>query len=421
MTHPRIATYRLQLHAEFGFDAAAEVACYLQDLGISHVYCSPYLQAAPGSKHGYDVVDHHRVNEELGGGEAHERFLERLDECNLGQVLDIVPNHMAISGRRNRWWWDVLENGQSSRYSTYFDIDWQPYEEKLRNKLLMPILGDHYGRVLERGEIQVKRRGGDFFVQYADHELPLAPRSLAPILMEAAAETGSDYLAFIADSLSRLPKPTLTDRASVDERHRDKHFLSELMERLFGETRFIADSVDAVLKRLNANQDRLHEVLEQQTYRLAYWQASKQDLGYRRFFDVNALVGLRMENPQAFSDSHALILRWMHEGKLDGVRIDHPDGLMDPRNYFERLRGEAGGIWLLAEKILEPGETFRAWLAAGWHHRLRLFEPGRWAVGGFGERRRIQQDLPGFYRRDNRLPSHLPRKEASGAARLIGQ
>jgi (1->4)-alpha-D-glucan 1-alpha-D-glucosylmutase len=152
-----VATYRLQLHAEFGFDAAAAIADYLQELGISHVYCSPYLQAAPGSKHGYDVVDHHKLNEELGGGEAHGRFSLRLSACDLGQVLDVVPNHMAISGRRNRYWWDVLENGPASPYASYFDIDWHSQEERLRNKLLVPILGDHYGRALTRGEIQIQR------------------------------------------------------------------------------------------------------------------------------------------------------------------------------------------------------------------------------------------------------------------------
>jgi (1->4)-alpha-D-glucan 1-alpha-D-glucosylmutase len=177
---PRIptATYRLQLHAEFGFDAASEIADYLHQLGISHVYCSPYLQAAPGSKHGYDVVDHHKVNEELGGFEAHDRFCKRLGSCNLGQVLDIVPNHMAISGRRNRMWWDVLENGPSSRYATYFDIDWNTTELALHNKMLVPILGDHYGRVLARHELQIGRSGAEFVVKYFENEFPVAPKSL---------------------------------------------------------------------------------------------------------------------------------------------------------------------------------------------------------------------------------------------------
>src|SRR5579875_2085973 len=241
---PRIptATYRLQLHAEFGFDDAAAIADYLHKLGISHVYSSPYLQAAPGSKHGYDVVDHHRVNEELGGPEAHERFCKRLGECHLGQVLDIVPNHMAISGRRNRYWWDVLENGPSSRYSSYFDIDWQPHEQKLRNKLLVPILGDHYGRVLARGEIQIQRRDGEFLVTYFKHELPTAPRSLPLILSAAALRSDSDYLAFLADSLSALPAPTSTDQASMMQRHRDKEVIRNLLARLCKEAPRVAQA-----------------------------------------------------------------------------------------------------------------------------------------------------------------------------------
>jgi len=358
---PRIpvATYRLQLHADFGFDAAAAIADYLRQLGISHVYSSPYLQAAPGSRHGYDVVDHHKVNEELGGGEAHDRFTSRLRECDLGQVLDIVPNHMAISGRRNRYWWDVLENGRSSRYAPYFDIDWQPHEEKLRNKLLVPILGDHYGRVLNRGEIEIKRRGSEVFIQYLDHELPASPRSLPPILGSAAARTGSDHLAFLADSLSRLPSPTSTDRASVTARHRDKEAVRVLLERLFNETPFIAEAVDSALSEVSEDPNRLDDFLEQQSYRLAFWRTAEQELAYRRFFDVNTLVGLRMENPQVFADTHALILKWLREGVLDGIRIDHPDGLRDPRRYFERLREEAPEVWIVGEKILEPGERFR--------------------------------------------------------------
>ncbi len=358
---PRIpvATYRLQLHADFNFDAASSIADYLHDLGISHVYSSPYLQAAPGSKHGYDVVDHHKVNEELGGAEAHDRFSKRLGECDLGQVLDIVPNHMAISGRRNRLWWDVWENGPSSRYAPFFDIDWYPQDQKLRNKVLVPVLGDHYGRVLSRGEIQLQRRDADFFVKYWDNEFPLSPRSWPAILNTAAKATGSDYLAFLADSASNLPSATLTDRASKGTRHRDKGVIVNLLERLFSETPFIAEAVDTALKEISRNVDQLDDVLEQQNYRLAFWQTAKQDLPYRRFFDVNTLVAVRSENPQVFAETHALILRWLREKVLDGIRIDHPDGLQDPKFYFERLREEAPDVWIVAEKILEPGEKFR--------------------------------------------------------------
>ncbi|HEX4769197.1 MAG TPA: malto-oligosyltrehalose synthase [Bryobacteraceae bacterium] len=354
------ATYRLQLHADFGFEAAAEIADYLAALGVSHVYSSPYLQAAPHSQHGYDVVDHHHVNEELGGSAAHTAFSVRLGAVGLGQVLDIVPNHMAISGRRNRLWWDVLENGQASRYASYFDIDWMPHEEKLRGKLLVPILGDHYGRVLARGELCLKRKGSEFVIEYFDHELPATPKSLMDILAQAASQSGSDYLAFLADSLQALPAPNELDHASLAQRHRDKTVITGLLDRLFGEVPFIAEAVDAAVNELNRSVDRLDAFLEQQNFRLAHWRASEQDLGYRRFFDVNTLVGLRMEDPRVFNDTHALILNWLREGVLDGIRVDHPDGLRDPRQYFERVRAGAPDIWIVGEKILEPGESLRS-------------------------------------------------------------
>jgi (1->4)-alpha-D-glucan 1-alpha-D-glucosylmutase len=358
---PRVplATYRLQLHEGFGFDAAAAVADYLKALGVSHVYSSPYLQAAPHSTHGYDVVEHHRVNEELGGGEAHDRFSKRLGAYGLGQVLDIVPNHMAISGRRNRLWWDVLENGRASRYAGYFDIDWHSSEEKLRNKILMPILGDHYGRVLARGEIKIQRHGGEFAVHYFDNVAPVAPESIAPLVAKSAREAGSDYLAFLADSLGGLPSCTSDGPDCMDARHRDKEVIRGLLERLCNEVPFIAEGIDRAVETANRNPDALDEVLEHQNYRLAYWRTAEQELGYRRFFDVNTLIGLRTENPRVFADTHALILTWLREGVLDGVRVDHPDGLRDPRQYFERLRAAATDVWILGEKILEPGEALR--------------------------------------------------------------
>ena len=354
------ATYRLQLHADFGFDAASSIADYLQALGVSHVYCSPYLQAAPGSMHGYDVVDHHKVNEELGGSDAHDRFSLKLGACNLGQVLDIVPNHMAISGRRNRLWWDVLENGPSSRYAPYFDIDWNSPEEGLRNKILVPVLGDLYGRVLARNEITVERKGGELYLRYFDNEFPIAPKSLPLILSPAAEESGSDYLAFLADSLVTMPKPSETDKASLVQRHRDKEVIRVLLDRLFNEVPFIADAVDKQIRELNRDVDRLDQFLERQNIRLAFWRTAEQDLVYRRFFDVNTLVALRMESPQVLTDTHALVYRWLNEGVLDGIRIDHPDGLRDPRQYFERLRADAPGVWIIGEKILEPGEKLRS-------------------------------------------------------------
>jgi (1->4)-alpha-D-glucan 1-alpha-D-glucosylmutase len=353
---PPLSTYRVQFRPEFGFDEAAALADYLAALGVSHLYSSPYLQAARGSTHGYDVIDPSRVNEELGGAEAHERFCRTLGEHGLGQVLDVVPNHMAITERRNVWWWDVLENGPSSRYATYFDVDWQGPQERQRDTVLLPILGDHYGRVLEAGEFRLVRRGGRFEIHYYDHRMPVAPRSLDTLLAEAARRCGSPDLAFIADALGLLPISTATDRESILRRHRGKEVLAGQLARLCEEHREVAAAVDAVVEEVNADPDRLDELLQRQNYRVAFWRTAGRELDYRRFFDVHTLVGLRAEDERVFADTHALALDWLRRGVLDGLRIDHPDGLRDPKQYFERLRQAAPEAWLVVEKILEPGE-----------------------------------------------------------------
>jgi (1->4)-alpha-D-glucan 1-alpha-D-glucosylmutase len=352
------STYRLQLNADFTFEDAAKAAPYLKDLGISHVYCSPYLQAAPGSKHGYDVVDHQRVNEELGGEEGHQKFCKRLSDLAMGQVLDIVPNHMAI-GPENRYWWDVLENGPSSQYATWFDIDWHSAEVKLQNKVLIPVLGDQYGRSLAAGQIRIKQVGENFQVHYMDHTFPLAPRSLAILLSKAAEYAHDDTLGFIADSLSRLPSPDATDPAPILERHRDKAVIYGLLGRLSREQPDVCARITTALEVINGDIEALDELLNQQNYRLAYWRTADQELGYRRFFDVNTLVGLRMERPHVFDATHSRILEWIKNGILDGVRIDHPDGLRDPQQYFARLRARAPDAWIVGEKILEHGEFLR--------------------------------------------------------------
>src|SRR5271155_2050954 len=252
------ATYRLQLHKDFTFDDAAGIADYLHALGISHIYSSPYLQAAPGSTHGYDVVDHQSVNDELGGAAGHERFCARLGEVGLGQVLDVVPNHMSL-GKENRYWWDVLENGTSSRYASFFDIDWQPQEERLRDKVLVPILGDQYGRVLQNGGIKVARRGAMFQVECSEQTLPVAPVSLPAILTRAAEYAKSDTLSFLAASFGRLPTPEYVDRRTILARHRDKVVLFGLLERLCAEEPNICESIDRAIVDLNANLDALDD------------------------------------------------------------------------------------------------------------------------------------------------------------------
>ncbi|MEO6121278.1 MAG: malto-oligosyltrehalose synthase, partial [Acidimicrobiales bacterium] len=363
---PPLSTYRVQLHPGFNFDEVVGVARYLADLGVSHLYASPYLQAAPGSTHGYDVVDHGRVNAELGGEEGHRRMCEALGTAGLGQVLDIVPNHMAIGGRENAWWWDVLENGPASPFASYFDVDWDPPEAKLRHKVLLAVLGDHYGRVLEAGELTLAREGGSFVIRYHEHVAPVAPPTMDGVLATAAERCGSAELESLAAALGRLPASTLTDRESVRERHRDKEVLADRLAALCDEDAGVEAAVAALLTETNADPDDLDAVLERQNYRLAYWRMAGWELDYRRFFDITSLIGLRVEDPQVFDDTHRLVLGWVADGTLDGLRVDHPDGLRDPEGYLHRLAEATDGTWVVVEKILEPGEELPpTWPVAG--------------------------------------------------------
>jgi (1->4)-alpha-D-glucan 1-alpha-D-glucosylmutase len=363
---PFVASYRVQLHGGLDFFGVAEAVDYLRALGISHVYLSPILQAAAGSKHGYDVVDPLRVDEELGGEAAYEALCARLAKAGVGQILDIVPNHMAIGDARNAAWWDVLENGPASRYAAQFDVDWDPPEAKLRNVVLLPILSDHYGRILEEGGIVLFRQGGSFVIRYGEHALPIAPCSQDEFLGRAAARCGSNELAFLAESFGRLPLATATDRESVTRRHRDKEVLRRGLERLCIEEPAVASAIDAEVARWNAAPDLLDGLLERQNYRLSHWRAAGRDLGYRRFFDVASLVGVRVEDEQVFSDTHGRIVDWLQEGRLDGLRIDHVDGLRDPETYLWRLREISPRAWIGVEKVLMPGEHLpEAWPADG--------------------------------------------------------
>jgi len=362
-----IATYRLQMHCGFTLDHAAAITGYLAQLGISHLYSSPILQAVKGSTHGYDVLDHSRVNGELGGEAAFERLSAALHQHDLGLLLDIVPNHMAIGGKENRWWWDVLENGQSSKFAPYFDVEWMPPESKLHHVVLLPVLGDHYGRVLDAGEIHIERHAGSFTVHYHDHVFPIAPRSLQCILNPAAASAASEDLAFFADTLEQLPSSWATDWASLRRRHRDKGILGTLLTRFLQEHSAAAAAIDRIIEDINGDHEALHDLLERQNYRLAFWRTARQDLGYRRFFDINTLIGLRTEDEQVFSDVHELVFQWLKSGgPVAGVRVDHPDGLLDPEQYLIRLRERVPGGWIVVEKILMPEEQLRAsWPVSG--------------------------------------------------------
>jgi len=353
------ATYRVQLHDGFTFDDATAIVPYLAELGISHLYTSPVLQAVPGSTHGYDIVDHSRVSDELGGEAGFERLTDALRAHGMGLVLDIVPNHMAISTADNRWWWDLLAHGPASRYAHVFDVDWDLPESRLHNAILLPVLPDHYGRILEAGEIRLVRRRGSVVVRHGDRDFPLDPRTVGALVGEAAQRAGSDALAFIGSALNELPASTAADPERVARRRRDAEVLAARLDELAGEPGPAA-ALDAVVAARNADVDALDALLEEQHYRLAFWRAASRDLGYRRFFDINELIGLRMEDETVFAETHALVLRWVASGRVDGLRIDHPDGLLDPAGYFARLRASAPDAWIVAEKILAAEEPLPA-------------------------------------------------------------
>jgi (1->4)-alpha-D-glucan 1-alpha-D-glucosylmutase len=302
-THPPSpprATYRVQLHGGFGFDDAAALVSYLAKLGITHLYCSPYLQARAGSTHGYDIVDHARLNEDLGGEDGHARLLDALRDHGMGHILDIVPNHMAINDSANAWWWDVLKNGPRSRFASFFDIDWGPPTRHPHRRIMVPILTDRYERVLEAGELTFGFADGEPVVRYHGFTLPLAP--------------GTDP----------------------------------------------DDVVSA-----NREDEQMHEVLERQNYRLEHWRFASRDLNYRRFFAINDLAALRSDNPEVFRRTQGLILELVERGDLQGLRVDHIDGLRQPAAYLTQLRSAAPDAYIVVEKILEIDERLPEWPVQG--------------------------------------------------------
>ncbi|HSL17031.1 MAG TPA: malto-oligosyltrehalose synthase [Methylomirabilota bacterium] len=392
------ATYRLQLGPGFGFAEVAALAPYLAELGVSHIHLSPCLQAAEGSSHGYDVVDPTRVSDALGGPEGFAAMCDELDRHGLGRVLDVVPNHMATRGRENPWWWSVLENGPASPYARYFDVDWDPPEAWLRNKVLLPVLGDHYGRELEAGRIALEHDAGELVVRYGDQVFPVAPRSLAQILDAAADRSSSATLAFYADAHRALPEATVTEREALERRDRDRAVLGRLLRALVAERPEVEAALDATAAAVNADPDSLHDLLEAQNYRLAYWHAARRDLDYRRFFDIHDLVGLRVEDEDVFHDSHRLVLEWVRSGRVHGLRVDHPDGLRDPAGYLRRLREHCGDRLIVVEKILVGDERLPAnWEVDGSTGYDFLNLATRLLVDGAGEAplTRLWHDLSG--------------------------
>ncbi len=362
------ATYRLQLNHRFTFRDAAALVDYLEALGISHVYASPIFAARPGSLHGYDVVDHTRLNPELGTEQDFQELAGRLKAHRMGLILDVVPNHMCILGGENLWWTDVLENGPSSPFARHFDIDWRPPKADLRDKVLLPLLGDQYGRVLERGEIQLQREGGAFLVVYFEHRFPVAPRTwtavLSPALDRARQSLGEEHddvleLASIITALGHLPLRSETDPRKVRERQREKEIVKRRLLTLLEQAPEVREAVDTSVVDLNGRPDEPHSfdalerLLADQAYRLSFWRVAADEINYRRFFDVNELAALRVEEAAVFAALHALPLREIAEGRVAGLRVDHVDGLFDPEDYLGRL---PEGCFKVVEKILTGNE-----------------------------------------------------------------
>jgi (1->4)-alpha-D-glucan 1-alpha-D-glucosylmutase len=347
------ATYRIQFHRDFKFTNARAIVPYLASLGISDCYASPYLKAAPGSSHGYDIVDHNSLNPEVGDAADYDALVGELHFHGMGQILDIVPNHMGIASGDNAWWFDVLENGPGSPYASFFDIDWMPLKPDLANKVLLPVLGDQYGRVLEDQQLTLVFEGGSFYVQYFDQRFPIAPHSWGMVLYhrleELERQLGSEtppMLEYhsILTAISHLPPLTEATSEKINERRREKEViqrrLTELTEASPDAAKFIQENVRIFngVRGEPRSFDLLDRLLLDQSYRLSFWRVAADEINYRRFFDVNTMAAICMEHPEVLEKTHSLIFRLLKQGQINGLRIDHPDGLYDPADYFKRIQ-----------------------------------------------------------------------------------
>ena len=328
---PRIplSTYRLQFNRSFTFTDAKQLLPYLHALGVSDCYTSPYLKATPGSTHGYDVVDPTQLNPELGSEKEYQEFVDALHHYDMGQILDVVPNHMGIDKLVNPWWLDVLENGPSSPFAAFFDIDWNPIKRELENKVLLPILGDLYGKVLENLEITLSYEAGAFHLCYYDSRLPVDPKTWIAVLTQCldnlTEQLGLGHhdlheLQSIMTALQHLPPRHERDLQKAEERRREKEIIKRRLASLTDECPPIFQFIQGNVRVFNGTKgdpqslNLLHELIDAQGYRLAYWRVASEEINYRRFFDVNDLVAIRMEEPRVFEQFHALVFRLLKEG-----------------------------------------------------------------------------------------------------------
>ena len=382
---PRIplATYRLQFNASFTFDDATAMVDYLDRLGISDAYASSYLMATPGSTHGYDVADPTRLNPEVGTDDRYWVWIRALQARGMGHILDLVPNHMGIANSANPWWMDVLENGPASRYARFFDITWRPLKGELADKVLIPTLGGQYGRVLEDGELRLDYRDGAFVVRYFDNWFPIAPDTYGQILEPALDawlmevpqpdEADADELRSIVTSAHNLPPRVGLDPEGIAVRTREKEIVKRRLAQIVLRCEALARHVQGTLQRLNGRPgaprsfDALDALLGQQSYRLAHWRTASEEINYRRFFDVNQLAALRMEDETVFDGVHRFVLELVERGAATGLRVDHVDGLFAPGDYLRRLQARAAGgadlppdgrpLYVVVEKILGTDEA----------------------------------------------------------------
>src|SRR3954452_20332521 len=380
-----VATYRLQFNSGFTFRDAGAVVDYLHDLGISDCYASSYLKAVPGSLHGYDVSDPTQLNPEIGTHDDHAAWISAMHARGMGHVIDLVPNHMGIAKSANPWWLDVLENGASSRFARFFDIEWHPVKDELADKVLIPILGAQYGEALEHQELTLTYRDGAFFACYYDDTLPIAPDTYAMVLeadLEAwwAGHPGADADELLSIVTSSRNLPARSDRTpeALATRAREKEIVKRRLAELAERSADVRALIDRSITRLNGTPgqprsfDALDRLFNAQSYRLAHWRVASEEINYRRFFDVNQLAALRMEDPAVFDEVHRFVFELVGRGAATGLRIDHVDGLFAPGDYLRRLQMRAAEVlhldpatdrplFLVVEKILGRDEQLPDW------------------------------------------------------------
>jgi (1->4)-alpha-D-glucan 1-alpha-D-glucosylmutase len=425
------STYRLQLYADFTFRHARAVVPYLAKLGISDCYCSPFLRARPESKHGYDICQHGQLNPELGDAADFQGFVDELAAFGMGMVLDFVPNHMAADPEMNHWWHSVLEDGPSSPYASFFDIDWHPVKSELEGKVLLPFLGDHYGIVLEHGELQLAFEDGALALRYHEHKWPIDPGQYprilrsglgalqitasstdamlrasadpvrAPAVWDGAGDADISEFLSVLTALEHLPRVDETDPDRKAERQREKKVARERLVQVTARSPRIRKYIEDTLRAFNGQPgqprsfDRLHELLEALPYRLAYWRTASDEVNYRRFFDINDLVGVRIEEPAFFLAAHELVLRLIRERQVTGLRLDHLDGLFDPAGYLDALQDAV--LWEWTRDLMPPEIS-----AKDWRRRIRKL------VGGEGNDERGMMNDERKESREGRSPFIIP-------------